>query len=283
MKAIASIVVFCVSVCLPARGQSDSQRIDNFPTDRRIALVIGNADYSYGSLKSPINDAHAIGRSLRDLGFETVIKDNASLRVMLDSMRDFTIKAQNYHIRLFYYAGHGIQFKGRNFLVPIETEIRVEDDIPAKTVDVSEFLDRLGQVRTGLNLVVLDACRNNPFSGQSVIGPDGRVVRLRATGTGGLAHIDAPQGTFVAFSTAPGAVAFDGNATGNSLYTKHLVANIGLPNIPVEQLFKRVRVAVSQETKRMQIPWESSSLMADFCFKQTSSGKCGFVDLEGKD
>src|SRR5205823_2350923 len=129
-------------------------------------------------------------------------------------------------------------------------------------------------LKTGLNIVILDACRNNPFASNAMVGPDGRVVRFRGTVAPGLAAVDAPQGTLVAFATAPGSIAMDGGNLQNSLYTKYLLENIRTPALPVEQLFKRVRVAVARDTQRMQIPWVSSSLMGDFCFRGVPGKGC---------
>lgn len=243
-------------------------------SERRVALVIGNASYAIGPLKNPLNDARAMTTTLKDLGFNVIALENASVGQMLDAIREFALKAKDSQVRLFYYAGHGVQVKGKNYLIAVDANIQSEDDIAAKSADVTELLDRLGQLKNGLNMVILDACRNNPFANPSLVGPDGRLVRFRGKAQSGLAQLDAPQGTLVAFATAPGAIAMDGSNFSNSLYTKHLLANIQSPGLPVEQLFKRVRVAVAQETKRMQVPWESSSLMSDFCFKTNADGKC---------
>jgi uncharacterized caspase-like protein len=247
---------------------------DPSTSERRIALVIGNANYAIGPLKNPVNDARAMANALKELGFNIIARENASVDVMLDAIREFALKAKDNQVRLFYYAGHGVQVKGKNYLIPVDANIQTEDDIPSKSADVTELLERLGQLQNGLNMVILDACRNNPFTNPNLVGPDGRLVRFRGTAQSGLAQLQAPQGTLVAFATAPGAIAMDGRDFNNSLYTKHLLANIQAPGLPVEQLFKRVRIAVAQETKRLQVPWESSSLMGDFCFKTNVDGKC---------
>ena len=215
-----------------------------------------------------------MGDALRDLGFEVTLRQDAGLNTMLDAMRDFVRRAQGSDIRLFYYAGHGIQVKGKNYLVPVDAVLGSEDEVPARTADVNELLSRLGTVQGGLNIVILDACRNNPFADVGMVGPDGRVVRFRGSAAPGLAPVEAPQGTLVAFATAPGAIAMDGANFRNSLYTKHLLEYIGAPALPVEQMFKRVRIAVAQETQRLQVPWESSSLMGDFCFREAPGGGC---------
>jgi uncharacterized caspase-like protein len=241
---------------------------------RRVALVIGNGNYPFSPLKNPVNDARSMAQSLEKLGFTVELHENADLMKMIDSIRRFSVAARDNDVRLFYYAGHGVQVQGRNYLIPVDAELRSEDEIAFKSADVGELLERLGQLREGLNIMILDACRNNPFANLSFVGPDGRLVRFRGATRGGLAAIDAPAGTLVAFATAPGAVAMDGGNQSNSLYTRHLLANIGAVGLPVEQLFKRVRVAVAQETRWVQVPWESSSLMGDFCFTTSPDGQC---------
>jgi uncharacterized caspase-like protein len=173
-----------------------------------------------------------------------------------------------------FYAGHGIQAKGRNYLLPVDVEPQSEDEIAAKTADVNELLDRLGNIKQGLNIVVLDACRVNPFAGGVIVGPDGRRLKFRGVTPAGLAPLDAPVGTLIAFSTAPNGIALDGATGDHSIYAKHLLANLPTPGLPVEQLFKRVRIGVAQETQRVQVPWESSSLTTEFCFKSRAAGVC---------
>jgi uncharacterized caspase-like protein len=277
MKALLPLMNWLLALTLAfAAGCAcaGDNTLDQAPGERRMALIIGNGAYKFSPLKNPLNDARAMGTALQALGFEVVVKENAGLQSMLDAMREFTLKAKDSPVRLFYYAGHGVQVKGKNYLIPVDAEIASEDDVPPKSADVSEFLERLGQIRNGLNIMILDACRNNPFANVTMAGPDGRVVRFRGSVRAGLAQVDAPQGTLVAFSTAPGAIALDGGNFHNSLYTKHLLSNIGIAGLPVEQMFKRVRIAVSTETQRLQVPWESSSLMGDFCFKSHADGKC---------
>lgn len=178
-------------------------------------------------------------------------------------------------MRLFYYAGHGVQLKGRNYLIPTDAQILSEEDVADESADLSALLERMGEFRKGLNILILDACRNNPFTNLTVASKDGRVLKFRGNISSGLAQVSAPQGSLVAFSTAPGSISMDGGNGSNGLYTKHLLNNIMEPGLPVEQLFKRVRMAVAQETKRMQIPWENSSLMGDFCFRTAGDQGCG--------
>jgi len=243
----------------------------------RVALVIGNANYKVGALKNPVNDAKAVATSLRNLGFEVTHRENASLREMLDAFQQFSTQSKSAEVRVVYYAGHGVQLKGRNYLLPVDTEIRAEDEMPNKSADLNEFLDRLGGIKQGINVVILDACRNNPFSGSEIVGPDGRRLKFRGATPAGLAPVEAPLGSMIAFSTAPGGVALDNPQEKNSLYTKHLLEHLNSPGLPVELLFKRVRLAVAKETGRVQVPWESSSLTGDFCFRTMAGGACTSV------
>jgi uncharacterized caspase-like protein len=240
----------------------------------KAALVIGNGAYRVGPLKNPVNDAQAVAAALRDLGFEVSLQQNGSLREMLEAFRQFSIDAKSADVRVVFYAGHGIQVKGRNYLLPVDTEIRGEDEVPGKSADLNELLERIGALRQGINIVILDACRNNPFSGAEIVGPDGRRLKFRGATPAGLAPVDAPLGSMVAFSTAPGGVALDNPREKNSLYTQHLLNAMQKPGLPVELLFKQVRLGVARDTGRVQVPWESSSLTGDFCFRRGPQGGC---------
>jgi len=244
----------------------------------RVALVIGNASYRQAPLKNPVNDARAVAAALRELGFDVIMRENADLGEMLEAIRQFSIAARRNQVRLLYYAGHGAQVEGRNYLIPVNEDISGDDDIARKSADMSELVEQLGHLQEGTNILILDACRNNPYKTAGFKTADGRVIRLRGVvPNSGLARVQAPNGTVVAFSTAPGAIAMDGQNYANSLYTKHLLDHIGTPGLPVEQLFKRVRIAVARDTQRMQIPWESSSLMGEFCFRAGKGGLCNGV------
>jgi uncharacterized caspase-like protein len=247
--------------------------------ERRVALVIGNSAYRIGPLKNPVADAQAVAWALRDLGFEVVLVEDGTLREMIEALRRFSHDARSAGVRLVYYAGHGVQLKGRNYLLPTDTEIGAEEQMPARSVDLNELIERLVALQQGINIVILDACRNNPFSGTEVLGPDGRRLRLRGPlpdmrPLPGLAPVEAPMGSVVAFATAPGGVALDNPKERHSLYTKHLLEQLQTPGLPIEMLFKQVRLNVARETGRMQVPWESSSLTGDFCFKPAPGGGC---------
>lgn len=226
----------------------------------RTALVIGNNSYKNGALRNPVNDARAVADKLKLLGFKVLLRENATRDVMYQAIDEFASSLHAGGVGLFFYAGHGMQIKGKNFLVPVDTNIQAEEDIEFLGIDANMVLSRMDAARSRVNLIVLDACRNNPFA------------RNDRSGTMGLAHMDAPKGTLIAFSTAPGSLAKD-NGGSNSVYTKHLIEYLATPALPVEQMFKEVRVAVARETQDKQIPWESSSLMGDFYF--VSPGNSG--------
>ena len=247
------------------------------PGESRIALVIGNAAYRSAPLRNPVNDAQAVAAALKGLGFQIIVRENATQREMLAGLREFSQRASKSQVRLLFYAGHGVQIKGRNYLMPVDAEVQSEDDIVQKGADVTELLERLATLADGVNLIVLDACRNNPFGLGTAQLADSRRFRTRGLGSqaAGLAPVQAPSGTLIAFSTAPGAVAIDNPSQQNSVYTRHLLAHLRTPGLPVERLFKQVRVAVAQETQQQQVPWESSSLMGEFCFRADATGKCG--------
>ncbi|HEU0201358.1 MAG TPA: caspase family protein, partial [Burkholderiaceae bacterium] len=211
---------------------------------------------------------------LRQLGFTVIQRENTSLRDLIEALREFSLRAVQSSVRLVFYAGHGIQAKGRNYLVPVDIDLQSEDEIPTKSADIGELIDRLSGIKHGINIVILDACRVNPFSAGVIVGPDGRRMRFRGVSKSGLAPLDAPMGTLVAFSTAPNGIALDSPAAKNSLYVKHLLTHLSTPGMPVELLFKKVRIGVAEETQRVQVPWESSSLTADFCFRADASGSC---------
>lgn len=221
---------------------------------RRIALVIGNSAYASAPLRNPVNDARAIARALAETGFSVTMVEDATEAAMRRAIRSFgDVLAQTGGVGLFYYAGHAMQLRGRNFLIPLKADIQREDEVEDQAVDANLVLRKMDSAKNSLNIVVLDACRNNPFE---------RSFRSSARG---LAQVDAPGGTLVAFATAPGSVAADGEGP-NGLYTTHLLRAIREPGLPIEQLFKQVRIGVTRDTADRQVPWESSSLKGNFYF-----------------
>ena len=224
----------------------------------RVALVIGNGAYRDAPLRNPVSDARAMSTRLSTLGFQVITVENADRESMERAILDFASRLENDSTGLFYYAGHGIQSRGRNYLLPVDAEVDDERALRFEAVDVQTVLEEMAFAANRVNIVILDACRNNPFE-----------RRFRGGGRG-LAAIDAAGGTLIAYATAPGAVAADGDGK-NGLYTSELLAALEVPNLKAEEVFKRVRVAVSERTGGAQIPWESSSLTGDFVFHPDGS------------
>jgi len=249
-------------------GQAQAQ-------ERRLALVIGNSAYRTEALKNPANDARAVATSLRKLGFRVIHREDTSFKDLISALQEFSIQARHHDVRVFYYAGHGVQVRGRNFLLPVDADLQNEEEVQRKSADVADLLERLSELRGGMNVLILDACRNNPFLNQPAVDAAGRRFRTRSLAKPGLAKVDAPNGTLIAYSTAPGAVALDTSNEPHSVFTKHLLSGLPVPGQTVETLFKRVRIAVARETQQLQVPWEASSLMGDFCFAPDPQGRCG--------
>ncbi len=225
------------------------------PVYVRVALVIGNGAYAGTTrLPNPPNDARAMSQTLRSQGFtvlEVVDGTRLQMRGAIAKARD-QLKGQH-GIGLLYYAGHGLQVSERNYLVPVDARITKAADVAPQTVDVQEAITAFKNAGNRMNIIVLDACRNNPFG--------------TASDHQGLAPLDAPAGTFLAYATAPGNVAEDGDEkTGNGLYTSFLLQEIRRPQARIEDVFKRVRYLVRQKSEGRQIPWESTSLEEDFVF-----------------
>jgi hypothetical protein len=220
----------------------------------RTALIIGNSAYSFGTLPNPANDATDVANALRGAGFDVTLKTDADARNMQEAVRAFgsTLK-QKGGVGLFYFAGHGMQVNGENYVLPLIQGAATDDALKGQAVGASEVVDAMAAARNGLNIVVLDACRDNPLS---------------HGGTRGLSRIDSNASLFVSYSTSPGAVALDGNGR-NSPYTKNLVTALTQADLSIEETFKRTLKGVYQETRGQQTPWISSSFFGDFIFRPT--------------
>ncbi|MBL8834306.1 MAG: caspase family protein [Rhodospirillales bacterium] len=221
---------------------------------KKVALVIGNGAYAEAPLKNPANDARAIAGTLRRQGFEVLLKENATKAQMNEIVADFGEKLGEGDTALFFFAGHGMQVQGRNYLIPTDARITSEQRVRLETLDVEAVLDQMAAARARVSMVILDACRNNPFE-----------RRFRSVG-GGLAQINAPEGTMIAYATSPGKVAADGEGS-NGLYTQELLKALAQPGLKVEDVFKQVRVGVARASNGAQVPWEASSLTGDFYFQ----------------
>jgi hypothetical protein len=223
----------------------------------RIALIIGNSAYeAVSSLDNPTRDAAAISETLESLGFQVTLLSDSSLVQMRRAITDFgraLREAGPEATGLFYYAGHGVQSFGSNYLLPVDVALSDAADLDLVAVEAQSVLRQMFSARNKVNIVLLDACRNNPFSD------------IPEFNDNGLAEMKAPTGTYLAYATAPGAVAMDG-LDGNSPFTAALVKQMTVPGQAIEQTLKNVRVAVLEETGGRQTPWDSSSLTTNFIF-----------------
>ena len=245
---VACLLLVLAMALAPAWAQTGATR--------RVALVVGNNAYATAPLLNPANDARAMASALEAAGFAVILRIDATQPQLLTALREFGNRLSQGGpgtAGLFYFAGHGMQVRGRNFLVPVGANIEHEDELPYQAMDAQAVMDKMESAGNGTNIVILDACRNNPFA------------RSFRSARQGLAQMDAPVGSMVAFSTAPGSVASDGSGS-NGLYTSHLLKAIQQPGVKVEEVFKQVRVAVLRDTAGKQVPWEATSLVGDFYF-----------------
>jgi hypothetical protein len=238
-----------------------SKRTIHYKLEKRIALVIGNSQYTKAPLRNPVNDAQAMANELRKLDFEVLFHKNLSQKEMKRAINDFGKKiTASSGVSLFYYAGHGMQVKGENYLIPVDANIDKEPDVEFESVKLARVTSEMKYARNKMNIIILDACRDNPFSNT-------RSFSQKMPTSKGLARIAAPYGTFLAFATAPGSVAADGEGA-NGLYTAELIKAIRVPGRKIEDIFKHVRQKVYEKSNGLQLPWENSSIVGDFYFKK---------------
>jgi hypothetical protein len=233
--------------------------IKEIGAEKRLALVIGNSSYDTQPLKNPVNDARAMAEALAECGFEVMMLENASKRRMEEAIRNFGAKLTPQSAGLFYYAGHGLQVNGVNYLIPLAAKIEKESDIEYEGVDSGRVLAEFANAKAAMSIVILDACRDNPFAAST------------RSLTRGLAVVKLPKdasGTLVAYSTAPGNVARDGSGR-NGLYTEELLRHMRTPGLKLEDVFKLTRVNVKTRSDGQQVPWENSSVDGDFYFMRS--------------
>lgn len=245
IRLVASLIFICGIATGAARAEP------------RLALVIGNSDYrDVVALPNPAKDATAMDAFLVKAGFDVTPANNLTQSGMRRALRDFADKVAGAGpdtVALVYYAGHGVQIDGENYLIPVDASIKREADVAIASVRLNDVMNILSTVPAKTRIVILDACRNNPFA-----AIDKNIGR-------GLAIVDAPRGSIVSYSTAPGTTALDGSGD-HSPFTAALIDVARRPGLPVEQTFKEVRLAVNQATDGQQTPWESTSLVSDFAF-----------------
>jgi hypothetical protein len=222
---------------------------------KRLALVIGNGSYTGSFLANPENDARAMKNVLVQYGFDVLEYENLTQAQMKKAMDEFGNRLKNYDVGLFFYAGHGIQAKGYNYLIPVDADLKSEEQVEYDCVQADRILALMEASGTDVNIIILDACRNNPFERSWTRSSSGK----------GLAFMNAPKGSLIAYATAPGSTASDGSGN-NGLYTSALLESIKIPKINILQVFQNVRVIVSDKSEGRQVPWESTSLTGDFIF-----------------
>ncbi len=221
--------------------------------EHRVALIIGNANYKQSPLKNPVNDARAMRDKLQRMGFQIVYYENLQVKQVGSVLREFRTAIRPGSVALFFYAGHGLQVRGENYLPTVDAELATEEDVPYQALSLSSVLNAMEDSKAGVNLVLLDACRNNPFQRNFRSAPQG------------LARVQAPSGTLIHYATRPGSTAEDGSGK-HGTYTEALLTQIDEKGVPIETSLKRVTVRVREATKGKQEPWMEGSLTGDFYF-----------------
>ena len=232
----------------------------------RVALVIGNAAYSRAALANPVNDARAMTAALEAAGFRVTTLENASQKAMKQAVQAFAASLDGDTVALFYYSGHGVQHNGANYLIPVDTleNVQNEAQLEYEALDSGYILNAMENSGSRLNLFILDACRNSPFASAT------------RGGQHGLAYMNGSRGTLIAYATAPGTVAYDGQGAANSPYTASLVKWMRQP-LPIEQVLKNVLNEVRAATDGKQNPWYAASISSDFYFIAPSGVNTEFL------
>ena len=238
-------------------GTEKVEQVDELiRTEKRLALVIGNSAYKHTSkLANPGNDAVDISKKLKELGFDVMTYRNLNLDRMKRRIDEFGERLKEYETGLIFYAGHGAQAGGVNYLFPVDADPASENDVEFHCVRMDRIMAKMEDAGSLTNIIILDACRDNPFERSWT----------RSTRSRGLAAVTAPRGSYIAYATAPGSTAFDGVGR-NGIYTAALIRTISTPDIPIEDLFKVVRSKVLNMSQGKQLTWDASSLIGEFQF-----------------
>ena len=248
------VLVAMLAAPIAARSQTaPGGTAANPANEHRVALVVGNAAYRETPLKNPVNDARAMRDKLKSMGFQVAYFENLQTKQVGSALREFRNLIRPGSVALFFYAGHGLQVRGENFLPTVDAELSSEEDVPNQSLSVSGVLNTMEDSKAAVNLVLLDACRNNPYARNFRSAPRG------------LARVQAPSGTLIHYATRPGSVADDGTGK-HGTYTEALLAQIDEKGVPIETALKRVTIRVRDATKGKQEPWIEGSLTGDFYF-----------------
>ncbi len=238
------------------------------PWAQRVALVVGNAAYADRPLRNPVNDAQLMQTTLRDLGFHVQVATDVDRRGLLAALRDFEARARGAEVALFYFAGHGAQVGGANYLIPVNAQIRTETDVPDESLDAAGVLRRIEEARPRVGLVVLDACRDNPYPGAN------------RSSARGLARMSVPTGTIVAYATAPGSTAEDGSGT-QGTYTGALARYLAQPGLDIKEVFDRAAQEVERLTNGRQRPREEIGLRGRFVLREMPAAVLATGPVQG--
>jgi formylglycine-generating enzyme required for sulfatase activity len=272
--AIVSPLTTVALAAEPERGlkvQPKSDSVSDYSDIRRLALVLGNSNYRHGELRNAGNDARDMSKALKRLGFTVVEGYDLDKKAANRKIREFGNKLGPNKVGLFYYAGHGAQYHGIDYLIPLSADIETQDEIDDEAINAGTILDKMEAARNGFNIMILDACRDNPF-------PRSFSRSAGSSGWSGSLADDAPRGSLVAYATGRGQKASDGTGR-NGLYTKHLLEAIESRQLELNDVFKQVRRRVLEESGDLQMPWERSSLTGDFYFNRRNTGSSGFAVL----
>jgi tol-pal system protein YbgF len=249
MKLVVSMILRLIFVLLAVFSNASIAQ----PKENRVALVMGNSAYTSAPLKNPTNDAKDMAAKLKGMGFTVVERNNLTAKQIGSTLREFRSKLTPGSVALVYYAGHGLQIKGENYFPTVDAEITGEEDVPNQSLAMRQIMDVLEEAKTRLNLVFLDACRNNPYQ------------RSFRSSSDGLSRVNAPSGTLISFATRPGSVAADGTGR-NGLYTGALLEAMDSRGDQIEQVLKRVVTRVKAGSNNQQEPWTEGSIDGEFCF-----------------
>jgi uncharacterized caspase-like protein len=256
MKSFYQTIFLLISIAFFTKAQEPDRSFKTSTitaSGKRTALVIGNAAYQYTNpLKNPLNDANAMEATLKDLGFEVKKLANANRSLLKEAINQWGKTLVNYDVALFFYAGHALEIDGTNFLCPVNANPLNRAQVEDETVTMRMVMGWMEESRTKTNIILLDACRDNPF-------------RSFRSNEGGLANMSAPSGTFIGFAATPGKKASDGDLT-NGLYTEAILKAIKTPNQTIDQSFNQVNAYVRNASGGTQVPFKNSSLEADFYF-----------------
>ena len=249
--------IFVIAENFAGSNRSDKRliRFQAALAEKRLALVIGNSEYKNSTvLKNPVNDANLMEGTLKTLGFSVIKRFNATRNEMFEALRDFSNKLSEYNVALFYYAGHGVQVDGQNYLIPTDAMLKEPTDCKWEALQVNDIIEEFEKVPENINIVILDACRNNPFRSWS------------RGGVPGFRAMNAVSGTLVSYATAENSTSADGSDK-NGTFTEELVKQMNIPQ-SIYQVFNNTRKQVMKRTNNMQRPTESNNLTGDFYFKK---------------